>query len=297
MNEEATEPPNISTREGIINYITNNPDQEIYLDNPKGSAKAFGANEKTRLPFDYGEWPQLINPADNMGWDLIIVPSATQQDPNLIPVGYLAYSNTRPEKLGNDKIIIAPDGNYTQNDKTIIEDFFLGFGSFEPAVWLRESEQLEVDKEGYVTLYHVGVENLEELDPELAEKGRSQYSKAEFRTWDRPRVFFFTKMGQEDPGLGRISGTPYTAKIKLDKLYPINEDPLKLSYPEMREKFQEITGLDSYNPRENNVYERVATLAEELYGYEGFIYPHGDDTIVTIWKKTPVTRIDTFYGG
>ena len=159
------------------------------------------------------------------------------------------------------------------------------------------SDRFEVDKEGYVTLYHVGKADLEELNPELAEKGRRQYSKAEFRTWDRPRIFFFTRPGQEDPAMGRISGTPYSAKIKLDKLYPINRDPLKLSYPEMREKFREVTGLQSYHPRENNVYERVATLAEELYNYEGFIYPHGDETIVTIWKKIPVTRIDKFYGG
>ena len=158
-------------------------------------------------------------------------------------------------------------------------------------------DPLEADDGGYVTLYHVGKENLEELDPELAEKGRRHYSKAEFRTWDRPRLFFFTRPGQEDPAMGKIQGTPYFTKIKLDKLYPINRDPLKLSYPEMREKFREITGLYPHHPRENNVYERVATLAEKLYNYEGFIYPHGDETIVTIWKKTPVTRIDKFYGG
>jgi hypothetical protein len=128
-------PQTINTRQEIVDYITNNPDQEIYLDNPKGSAKAFGANEKTRLPVDYGEWPHLINPADNMGWDLIIVPSATKDDAHLIPVGHLAYSNVRPEKLGNDKIIIAPEGNYSQNDREIIEDFFSQLGSFEAVEW------------------------------------------------------------------------------------------------------------------------------------------------------------------
>jgi len=159
------------------------------------------------------------------------------------------------------------------------------------------TDPLEVDDDGYVTLYHVGEENLEELDPDLAARSRKHYSKAEFRTWDRPRLFFFTRPGQEDPGVGRMRGTPYVAKVKFDKLYPINKDPLKLSYPAMREKFREITGLYAYHPRENNVYERVATLAEELYNYEGFIYPHGDETIVTIWKKIPVTKIDSFYGG
>ena len=166
--------------------------------------------------------------------------------------------------------------------------------------FLREEyeDQVDIDEEGNVTLYHVGGESLEELDPEIAEKGRKGYSKQEFKTWDRPRVFFFVKMGQEDTGLGRIQGTPYTAKMKFSELYPIHKDPHKLSYPEMREKFREVTGLEPNSPRENNVYERVATLAEEIYGYKGFIYPQNDgNIIVATWKKIPVTRIDKFYGG
>ena len=159
-------------------------------------------------------------------------------------------------------------------------------------------ENVELDDEGYINLYHVGAEDLTSLDPMMAEKGRRHYSKSEFRGWDRPRVFFFTKIGQEDVGLGQIRGVPYAAKIEYSKLYPIYKDPLRLSYPNMKEEFQKITGLPEHHPRENNVFERVATLAEELYGYEGFIYPqNGDKMIVTIWKETPVERIDQFYGG
>ena len=159
-------------------------------------------------------------------------------------------------------------------------------------------KKVELDDEGYVKLYHVGAENLTTLDPMMAERGRRQYSKGEFREWDRPRVFFFTSMGQEDAGLGQLQGTPYVAKIEYNKLYPIYNDPLKLSYPEMKDEFRTITGLPEFHARENNVFERVATLAEELYGYEGFIYPQsGGKMIVTIWKETPVERIDQFYGG
>lgn len=159
-------------------------------------------------------------------------------------------------------------------------------------------ENIELDDEGYVKLYHVGAENIASLDPSIAEKGRRQYSKSEFREWDRPRVFFFTSMGQEDIGLGQLQGTPYVARVEYSKLYPIYKDPLKLSYPNMREEFRMITGLPENHPRENNVFERVATLAEELYGYEGFIYPQNNDKmIVTIWKETPVEPIEQFYGG
>ena len=46
----------------------------VFLDNPIGSKKGFGA-KKRELPFDYGEFSKFINPADDMGWDIIIVPS------------------------------------------------------------------------------------------------------------------------------------------------------------------------------------------------------------------------------
>ena len=159
-------------------------------------------------------------------------------------------------------------------------------------------EDLDIDDEGNVKLYHIGAEDLTVLDPKMAETGRRNYSKSEFREWDRPRVFFFTKMGQEDAAVGQVQGIPYITKVKFSKLYPVYKDPLKLSYPEMKEKFREITGLPEQHPKENNVFERVATLAEELYEYEGFIYPQRDDNmIVTMWKETPVDRIDQFYGG
>tara|TARA_Y100000034_G_C6878323_1_gene402059 strand:- start:533 stop:1096 length:564 start_codon:yes stop_codon:yes gene_type:complete len=125
----------INTRQEIIYFIKNNPDQEIYLDNPKGTVKKFGGQIPIKLPFDYGEWINLINPEDGKGWDLIIVPSATKEHGNLIPCGYVAYNEKKPSAMGNDKIIIAPDGLARPTDRKIIKDVFSQMDYFDPVVW------------------------------------------------------------------------------------------------------------------------------------------------------------------
>ena len=61
----------------------------------------------------------------------------------------------------------------------------------------------------------------------------------------------------------------------------------------MKEKYAEIAG--QYGPGMYNVYERVATLAEKLHGYKGFIYPQSGDkskTIVALWTPVPAEKID-----
>ena len=125
----------IQTRDELVDYVRQHPNHEIYLDKPRGTTKTFGTAEDHPLPFDYGEWTNLINPADEMGWDLIIVPSATKEDQNLIPVGFVTYNNEKPHKRGNDKIIIAPGTIYTKDDKEIIEDFFNELSYFDPVEW------------------------------------------------------------------------------------------------------------------------------------------------------------------
>ena len=127
-------PEIIPTLREIVNYIGNIPNQEINLDNPKGSYKGFGREERIPLPFDYGEYPFLINPADNLGWDIIIVPSSSKNDKKLIPVGHVQYTG-RPDKEGNDKIIIAPRGQYSSEDKEIIDGFFDPLDRFKPVKW------------------------------------------------------------------------------------------------------------------------------------------------------------------
>ena len=127
----------IPTRDEIVQYISQFPDQKIHLDSPKGSSKAFGAGKenKVELPFDYGEYPGIINPADNMGWDVIIVPSSSGSDETLLPVGHVSYIKEQENKMGNDKIILAPDEDYTEGDKLIIDSFFAELPQFDDVVW------------------------------------------------------------------------------------------------------------------------------------------------------------------
>ena len=125
----------VPTRHEMVNIIKNNPPQKIHIDKPKGSIKKFGGEIPVKLPFDYGEWPDFINPADNMGWDLIIVPSATLDDENLIPVGYVAYNENKPKAMFNDKIIIAPDGKHDPEDRKLIKSVFDQMDYFDNPVW------------------------------------------------------------------------------------------------------------------------------------------------------------------
>ena len=56
---------------------------------------------------------------------------------------------------------------------------------------------LEQDDEGNIILYHVSnVEDIQELDPDVAARNLKNYTQQEYRSWNRPRVFFFTRLGQ-----------------------------------------------------------------------------------------------------
>ena len=70
-----------------------------------------------------------------MGWDLIVVTSATAEDTELTPVGYVAYNEMQPNALYNDKIIIAPDGKYTSEDRELIQKVFNHMDYFDDPVW------------------------------------------------------------------------------------------------------------------------------------------------------------------
>ena len=94
----------------------------------------------------------------------------------------------------------------------------------------RYTDKIDMDDEGNVILYHLSPSSdMTELDPAIAAKKRKNYSTQEFTTWDRPRVFFFTRKGQKDPGIGDIPGKPYFAKFPLSKLYPVHKDPAGFS--------------------------------------------------------------------
>lgn len=149
-----------------LKHIGENPGLFIWLDNPKGSKKRFGQKKYKRMPFHYGEFTEVNNPADDMGWDIIIAPSSEDsaslddesgnahvaRGHNLTAVGYVPVNDSqedwtkntsteeRPEgkkaPIGNDKVILALDGNVTSEDRRVIEDFFSPMWNFKDIVWL-----------------------------------------------------------------------------------------------------------------------------------------------------------------
>jgi hypothetical protein len=74
------------------------------------------------------------------------VPSASDKDDNLTPVGFIDY-NTDPsiwERVGkkmnagienNSKIVLAPYGWYSTNDQEVLENFFGSLIQFKPIIW------------------------------------------------------------------------------------------------------------------------------------------------------------------
>ena len=136
----------ISSKEELIDLIKKKPDQKIYLDNPKGTAKKFGGAKPRKLPFDYGEYTELINAADNMGWDIILMPNSSKDDKNLLPIGHISYREEkelwkkygmgRPKNIeDNHKIFLAKDGEASQGDKDSMEKFFKELWQFKEIEW------------------------------------------------------------------------------------------------------------------------------------------------------------------
>jgi hypothetical protein len=131
--------------------------------------------------------------------------------------------------------------------KLIIENKFRKFLSEQNFI---SEIPLEQDEEGNVILYHVSrVDDIEELDPDVAARNLQNYTTAEYRTWDRPRVFFFTRLGQEDTGIGQIQGVPYRVRLRPDQLYPIMDDP---------------AGLSSKQEQQNWMTENIPEFAEKM---------------------------------
>lgn len=133
----------IKTINELFLMLKENPNPKIFLDNPIGSKKGFGS-KKRELPFDYGEFSDWINPADDMGWDIILPPSNRSQE-NLIPIGIVTVNDDKKlwkEKadksppIGNDKIIVANNGVISKEDIKIIEDFFSTMWQFKKIKWL-----------------------------------------------------------------------------------------------------------------------------------------------------------------
>jgi len=183
---------------------------------------------------------------------------------------------------------------------------FLTEGGVPESVWPPEYlENLEIDEDGNVNLFHVSSQaDIEYLDPQIAVKNLNAYTRREYRAWDRPRVFYFTQCGQKDLGTGEIPGKcSYVVKVPLDELYPVYPDPLDFLSDENKERYKEIRLNDPNDGRATyypiNTFEAVATLSAADYNVKGFIYPQGgnmNNLIAILWTKEPTQkRQDDFY--
>ena len=63
------------------------------------------------------------------------MPGNFSKDKNLFPVGHAPYREDYLDKFGNDKIILAKNGDYSEEDKELIEDFFANVKQFDKIVW------------------------------------------------------------------------------------------------------------------------------------------------------------------
>jgi hypothetical protein len=126
----------------LFKYMNDN-NINLNIDFPKGSMKGFGS-KKRALPFDYGEIVGVINPADGMGWDIILPPSHDISDGKYSPVGIIRVKNdkslwmknlNKKPPVGNDKVIISADGKISNKDKEKINKFFDGMWQFEEIEW------------------------------------------------------------------------------------------------------------------------------------------------------------------
>jgi len=159
--------------------------------------------------------------------------------------------------------------------KLIIENFrrFLTEQNFISEI------PLEQDEDGNIILYHVsGAEDIEELDPDIAAKNLQNYTTVEYRTWDRPRVFYFTRLGQVDTGIGEIQGIPYRVKLRPEQLYPIMKDP---------------AGLSSLIEQQKWMEENIPEFAEELQTAQKCT---GEEKDVSKWSKHICNKVSDSFG-
>lgn len=162
LEDKILDETDIDSDADLLKYLETSPGQYIYLDTPIGHKKSFGDNSE-EMPFHYGEFSELINPADDMGWDIIIVPSQSKSGEEefdygneFVPVGIVRVnpsikewaSKTKSDKfpsgkkppIGNDKLILArmpwDSGSY-KNDVAIISNFFDKLWQFGKIDWYR----------------------------------------------------------------------------------------------------------------------------------------------------------------
>ena len=161
--DSPSEEVDIEGVEEAIGHLESNPGLLLHLDNPVGTVKWTVGGEGVPMPFHYGEVIEANNPSDDMGWDVVIAPEATRESResegvHYIPAGHglrpVGYVPVNPDKeawarntstrdnpggkeppVGNDKIILAPNGKISPNDAASIEAFFGKIWNFNDIVW------------------------------------------------------------------------------------------------------------------------------------------------------------------
>lgn len=149
-----------------IDYLNKNPGMTIYLDSPMGTKKWRINGKKVKMPFHYGESISINNPSDDMGWDVVIAPEASSylkeydgisyipSGHNLMPVGYVPVNPDKDEwrqktieegksvpgepLIGNDKIILSPEGKISNVSRRKLESFFDKLWNFSDIMWTKQ---------------------------------------------------------------------------------------------------------------------------------------------------------------
>jgi hypothetical protein len=108
------------------------------------------------------------------------------------------------------------DNTITEDQLTLLKSTYSEIESKYPDIQINE---------GMIKMYHYSDMELDVVDPRSAVM--NSYSKQEYRTWGRSRVFFYT-----DPNIKEgVVGGHYknTTVFPIDRLYPLTEDPLGLN--------------------------------------------------------------------
>lgn len=109
----------------------------IRIESKRNTARRWGVEEP--MPFDYGDIPDYINPADGMGWDIIVSPDSDSSNKNLRIAGIvkvkdnaLKYPPPEGNKPGNHKLILAINGRMSNDAIQTIKRWFKQTKSFQP---------------------------------------------------------------------------------------------------------------------------------------------------------------------
>lgn len=117
----------------------------LYVEKLRGEVMRW--NDTLPSPFDYGEYPNFTNPADGMGWDILIAPSSSPNDKNLLIAGVVRIADDADKipaphgnKPGNHKLILSQDGAISPKDKKLLSEYFKDNKAFEQPVYFDEKD-------------------------------------------------------------------------------------------------------------------------------------------------------------